>query len=284
VEIKQEVVSRRLEPLNWRTTQRESRDDYEQRASAGKWGAIATAVINYQNKHKGMSPTDPMIAAQTGWPRHIVVANLAKVQSMTQLGISRPAPKQEEAKVIDTNELNIVPSAKVGSRAAFIERAKQVAQAIVDHYDQHGKPPRMKYIKEQVYGLGSPNGGTGGGLSGVVKKMTELGWLYHQPRCHNDLSLTGLGRAALFGKVDNQLHTDTPINPMERKVASKMIAEPEPIATQPSPQPVQPQPSIPRPVPETRTYRASPDPAAVAMFEDVDLVMELMRRGFKVSR
>lgn len=293
------VVSNRLEPLDWRTTQRENRDHYEQRETAEKWGSILTAIINYQNKHNGQSPTDIILSKDTGltvdqvryhlrrmeqadlikdirgWPRHIVVANATKVQAMTQMEVAKPR-KQEEANVVHSHQVHaeMLATPKRGETKPFIVRAKEVAQAIIDHYDQFGHAPRMKWIKARVYKTG--HGATGGGLSGVIKQMTELGWVYHKKGCRHDLAVTGLGRAALFGQVNNQLHTDTPINPMPSAPQAAPEPPPEPVYRAPPPKP---RPSIPRPV-----ARPAVPEGNLANVPDVDLILELNSRGFRVSR
>lgn len=306
---KLEVVSRKLEPYPWRTTQREARGDYEQRDTSRKWGRIARAIINYQNKHHGMSPTDQMIALDSGlspgqvqyhlremekakliqdnkgWPRRITVKEVAKVKVMDLPTPPKPE-KVEEARVTDTNKVFDGPTTTRGTprereytkRLPFMERARQLAEAVIDHYDQYGTAPNGKYLKQRVFGRVRD----GGGLSRIVNKMVDLGWLHHEPRKQHDYAVTGLGRAALFGQVNERLHTDTPINPFEPPVAPRPTI-PRPVAT----------PSIS--VTEAEIRRAVQEmskpakverlePTNLGDFEDVDLVIELTNRGFKVHR
>lgn len=305
----QAVVSHKLEPYGWRTTQRESKDDYEQRATAGKWGSIASAVINYQNKHNGASPTDLMISKDSGltpdqvryhlremekaglikdvkgWPRHILVSDVTKVQRITQLDI--PAQRKvEEAKVEHSHNLRYdAAGRKVSKKKPFMVRAREIAQAVIDHYDQYGQAPSHSWVKDRVYG---PDAG-GGTMSSVVKKMVQLGWLYHTSRRHRDLAVTGLGRAALFGQIGEQLHTDTPVNPVgDRPRATAKpsgyvsITAPDfEMRPVPSQRPVRDvRPTIPRPV-RVAAPQGNPDLSNV---EDMDLVLELNNRGFRVTR
>lgn len=314
----------RLEPYNWRNTQREQRRDYEQRQTPSKWSAILTAIINYQNKHNGVSPSDQMVSQDTGlspgqvqyhlremekaglikdskgWPRIISVEHAAKVQSLAMLE-QRTIEKVEEVKIMDTKDI----TAKTPSgRKQFVTRAREIAQAIVDHYDQHGHAPYMRDVREKVYGSGK-----GGSLSGIIRKMTSLGWLHHKERHHHDLAVTGLGRAALFGQLDEQLHSDMPINPPETKVTFSAYPPRRRQAPQPTIPRVPARDPVVRPAPET--MRFGPDPSPIdweyppphrgdpvspppAMevrqqpymkgVSDVDLIIELTRRGFKVSR
>jgi hypothetical protein len=298
----QEVTaSRRLEPLGWRGTQRENAGDYEQMATAGKWALIASTVIGFQNKHGGASPTDLQISRDAkltteqvryhlremekaglikdvkGWPRHIIVTNVAKVQQLAQLAVMPSVTgKVEEAKVEQSHEVQRVRRT-ISGRKPFVARAKQIAQAIIDHYDQFGKPPTNKWLKERVYGHID-----GGNMTAVTKQMVALGWLFHQSRRRADFALTGLGRAALFGQVDDQLHTDTPINPMERSIKEDGPEPFEEVA-----RPAKPRPTIPRRVREPPAAFAPlnlPASYALAGHSDVDLVLELINRGFMVRR
>lgn len=309
--IKDEQISNRLEPRPWRTTQRENRGNYEQRATAGKWASILTAVISYQNKHNGYSPTDLILSRDTGlspgqvryhlremekggiitdlkgWPRIILVQNVAKVQAITQLeSMPRNVAETEtkEAKVMDTSQLDTRKSSMGKSttgRKPFMVRAREVAQAIVDHYDEYGSPPKVTWVRDRVY---RPDGGaSGGSASRIITQMTEHGWLHHRPR-HRDLTVTGLGRAALFGQLQEQLHTDTPVNP-QPKPRSQFKAETPPSPVDPYANwnpPKPPQPTIQWPTPEAP--RIATGQGTLSGVPDVDLVIELTSRGFKVSR
>jgi general stress protein YciG len=318
---KEQTVSRRLEPERWWTTRRENPDDYQEHASVKKWASIAAAIINYQNRHGGQSPTDAtiardagltlpqvhyhmhemekagLIAERRGFPRHIVMGDVAKVQRLTQLEI-KPPQKVKEAKVVHTTNNSV--------RKPFMDRARLVAQAVMDHYDQHGEAPRSSWVAEQVFGHTRRTGS----LTRVVREMVELGWLYHKNGCHRDMALTGAGRAALFGQINDTLHTDTPVSPTEKKMTAAEAGSlggqararnlpPERLSEigrlggqrkaamyseQPAMEIRRAQPGIPRPVPEAETYAVKPHPDAVQLFEDIDLVLELNRRGYRVSK
>lgn len=311
----------RLDPANWHTSRRENAHDYEQRQTPAKWAAILTAVINYQNKHHGMSPTDLMISHDTGlspgqvqyhlremeknalvkdskgWPRILTVENATKVQRLTQIETT-PREITKEARTMDTSQLETQKKSKRGGarysrtgRKPFMVRAREIAEAITDHYDQYGKPPDGPWLKEKVFA--HEDGRTGGGsLSRIVQQMVDLGWLHHKRKHQRDYAVTGLGRAALFGMVEDQLHTDTPVNPVaspRNTVQGRVFNAP------PSPAP---RPSIPRrvfhapPPPVEVTVRRAEVPPSAPVIEqpylkgvsDVDLIIEVTRRGYKVSR
>lgn len=299
----------RLEPNTWHTSRREDAADYEQRQTPAKWAAILTAVINYQNKHHGVSPTDQMISKDTGlspgqvqyhlkemekggllrdskgWPRIITVENVAKVQTMTQIETLPKIERVKEAVAMDTSQLETNKPRKRGgardmsNKKDFMTRAKMAAQAIIDHYDQYGTAPRMQWLRDKVYGPPAP--GTvrsGGGISTIIKKMTQLGWVYHQNKHHRDIALTGLGRAALFGEVESQLHTDTRVNPSD--VYRPSIPRPAPVA----PIAMEVRRAEPAPPPPPPVVIAPQEPSNLSGVETIDLVIELNRRGFKINR
>lgn len=306
-------IANRLEGERWKTTQRENRKDYEQIATASKWAAILSAVIIYQNKHKGMSPTDQMLAKDTGlsagqvqyhikemekaglikdrkgWPRHIAVENATKVQMLTQV-VSLTKPKMEERTMDNTSQPETRERRYTG-RKAFMQRARQAAQAIVDYHDQHGRAPYMREIGEAVYGAKS------GAITNLIQQMVDHGWLHHTPRKHHDLCLTGLGRAALFGQAEEQLHTDTRVNPMERVENGYRSYQPRPSIPRPVPQEMVTHVAGPpldmevrrvadyTPPPTTEPTPTTPENVySIKGLSDVDLIIELTRRGFKVSR
>lgn len=353
----EKFIRRRLENEEWLTTQRENERNYEQVATPLKWSGILTFVIDYQNKHRGMSPTDLMISHATklspgqvqyhlramevaglirdhrGWPRRISVESAAKVQSMTQIE-TQPTEKVKEVKTMDSEVLQTAAKKVLGptGRKAFMERAKALGQAVIDHYDQYGVPPDGAYLKEHVYGRVT----AGGGLSRVTEQMVALGWLYHKHGYHRDYALTGLGRAALFGQIGEQLHPDTPINPPEnnenkqlsegsRRFWASLSPEERAARGRHAANARWQKPSIPRdvmpsqrggfaraaqqsplvmaevrravaPTPKeelvslkTERFVATPsqDTAqnySITGMSDVDLIIELTRRGFKVSR
>lgn len=296
----------RLEPYNWRTRQRENPSDYEQRQSPAKWSAILTAVVNYQNKHHGLSPTDLMIAQDTGlsagqvgyhiremekaglikdskrWPRHIAVEAVAKVQELAHLPIEPIEQKEEKVEQARTVTDTSVPEQRTYTRAKrkpFMARAKQVAQAIIDHYDMYGSAPQQKWIGDRIFGE-NPSA-KHGRVSYIVTKMVELGWLHHKPGHQHDLAVTGLGRAALFGQINETLHTDTPVSRVDPTVdyVNEQVAPPPP--------PPPPPPTIPRVTVPPATFTGKvvlSSPADLGMIEDVDLIIALTQRGFKVSR
>jgi DNA-binding Lrp family transcriptional regulator len=283
-------------------------------------------VIDYQNKHHGLSPTDLMISKGTnlsagqvqyqmkqmeeaglikdynrrGSPRRIEVKDAVKVQDLSIVAIKPKAEKATEV-IMDTKEQKLHaghgPLGPTG-RKGFMARALEVAEAIQDHWDHYGVSPNGNYIKERVYSRTT----NGGGLSRVVKKMVDLGWLMHRYKSQSYV-LTGLGRAALFGQQEETLHTDTPVHPKppEPQLSEALVEAgykgkrgmPRGLGwgygrTIPRDLPragvavevrrETPPPPMPKPAP------VMDDEAPTPYISDMDLVLELTRRGFKVSR
>lgn len=234
-------LSTRLEPHDWRTTQRENRGSYEQRATAGKWGTLLTEIIAYQNKHNGQSPSDIELTRLTkltlgqvryhlrameelhllrdhkGWPRHIAILDGGKVRTMTALEPQSPPPKpkkMEEAVNTTSNEVK-----KAMTKKPFMERAKEIAQAIVDYHDRNGHAPGIKEVSDMMGYTHAAGAGQ------HIRKMAALGWVHHKEKHHHDLVLTGHGRAALFGEMSDDLHTDVLVRP-ERQKMERIVARP----------------------------------------------------------
>lgn len=178
-------------------------------------------------------------------------------------------------------------------RGDFFTVAQQVAQAIMDHYDSRGHAPGTSDI---VAALGYSSTGA---VSQIIKKMAARGWIYHQPRKHNDLALTGLGRTMLFGRVEEEMHVDVPVRPnastYEIRAAKAQVPPPqvemverEPVATvrrEPEQAPVVIPAGArvgnhPSPLPPVRAV-ATPD---LTSLDTLDLVLELASRGLKVTR
>ena len=302
-------VSQRLEPRDWRTTQRENRGDYEQRATAGKWGAILSAIINYQNKHHGLTPTDIMIAKDTrlsigqvqyhlremekaglikdnkGWPRIIRVEQVAKVEDLTAMVPSRPE-KVEEVEVMDTATMEGVVrrdsrGRRLTPKLGFMERAKQAAQAIMDSYDNRGRAPEVQEISAA---LGYAKSGA---ASDVIAKMAAHGWVHHSRKKHRDLALTGLGRDVLLngGRREPARVNDFGAAPQSMAMALRRdTSREEPQVEAPPPEPT--------PAPRVRSgtdlllelLGERGQKHDFSQVDDLDLVLEAKRRGFKVSR
>lgn len=307
------TLTEQLEPMAWRVTQREAQKGYEHADTIEKWGDIIAAVMDFQNRWEGHSPSNQCIAKMTNlspgqvgyhlkrmeergliaddgqWPRHITIY-AAKVQNVQEkLPLQTEWPIKEEVKTVTTTRAK-------AHRQNFLDRAKEFAQHLQDSYDQTGQAP---YLGEVAVKMGyrvegqresGKRGGTGG-LSRVVQQMVERGWLYHKPKHQRDMRLTGLGRAILFGVNDEEVHTDMPVRPPQ-------------VAQQPEPAPVPMATAFParvevrraEPVPAPIDYRApvaqpTAPPAPVPVtppdlkgVDTVDLLLELQSRGLKVSR
>lgn len=304
----------------WRTTRRENEHNYEHITTPLKWSGILSFIIDYQNKHHGLSPTDLMISKGTnlsagtvgyhikemesaglikdnkGSPRIITIHNAVKLQ----IGeVHKPTvEKVTEVKTMDSAQLTKKKfSLGPTGRQPFIDRAKAIAQAIIDHYDQYGYSPKGDYIKQRVYGQGRHSSSPGGGgLPRVIRKMVELGWLHHKWKSQS-YAVTGLGRAALFGQQpeNESLHTDTQVSPRKgaenypQNYDSPLVEyEPEPVATIPRRLPIMPsqKAGLARVAAEERfvAANAAGDELHITGVSDVDMIIELTRRGFKVSR
>lgn len=298
-----------LERENWRTTQRENRRQYEQQSTAGKWGSILSAIIAHQNKNHGISPPNHIISRDTGlspgqvqyhiaemedrglitdmkgWPRRIVVKDIVKVAGLS-IAETKPFTKPEEAKVVNMSDTKTRTDF---SKTPFVERAKQVAEAVTDYHDRYGKAPGTKDIQTALGYKSSA------GASRLVNRMADIGWLFHKRRNHHDLVLTALGRALLFGEVREDVDTNTPVHgdrlPSQRGYDSRVnpvhVREQPRATVVPELQPV-----------HMEVRRATPEPqsppvvaeASVAVshnlsgVDTVDLLLELQARGLKVSR
>jgi hypothetical protein len=301
----QATVSEQLERLEWRTTQRENSGDYEQRATPGKWGAIISTIIQFQNRYNGQSPGNPHISKETGlstgqvqyhlaemekrglvvdkpgWPRRLVVQCSVKIAEQEEKATVPPAPTPVEAKV--TNSDKVTNKFNRKRRESFMDRAKRFAQALTDYYDTHGEGPM---IKELAPSLGyDPD--RCGAVSRTVGEMVQRGWLFHRAGYQRDFMLTGLGRAALFGEVREDLHTDVLVRPPKwrqpfttpaRPFTARPVNEDTPEKdTRPEQGPQPPD----REVPVVEMRRTKP---SFSDIDTVDLVLEVQARGFKVSR
>jgi hypothetical protein len=214
------------------------------------WTKIIAAVLHYQHTHHGLSPTDEMIAIESGlsrdvvrsqmrimeqqelltdskrWPRiikinrgHTIDALLDKIDPK-QKPVLRVVPK-EEVKMEALNNSKHPKGKRYKRRYPFLEAAKKFAQALVNFQDEHGRSPHLYEISKEL-GYGGPTGLNTGGLSRVLRKMAEQGWVHHTPRHQRDIVLTSLGRAMLFGVNGEVLHTDMPVIPTD---AGKAILE-----------------------------------------------------------
>lgn len=289
----QQTISEQLEPLAWRTTQREQDSGYEQMATPPKWGAILTAIMQFQNEHEGRSPSNPLIAQaaglsvgqvqyhlvemakrglvhdKEGWPRRLIVTASAKVAAQQEPAPEPKAPKQEEVKVMHSADFTKAGEPRK-KRERFMVMAKKFAEALTDHYDKYGEAPMLKDIGPALgYSKDKPVG-----ASRLVKEMVARGWLFHKPNCHADFVLTGLGRAVLFNEpLREDVHTDmivrSQINPRatDLSYADRMaMMRSSPMEdTKPSPEkepePPQKQPEARRePSPLARIMEPKPQP------------------------
>lgn len=306
------TLTEQLEPMAWRTTQREQQKGYEHAATIEKWADIIAAIMDFQNKWEGHSPSNHAIAKAVtlspgqvdyhlkrmqergliyddgSWPRNITIY-AAKVQDQQQALALSEAPKQEakQEEAVAVESQNIGGKSKL-DRKNFLDRAREFAQHLTDHYDRHGRAPLLKDVAKLMgYSQGglSKSGArrsTTGGLSHVVTEMTRRGWLHHTPKRQRDMVLTGLGRAVLFGEVKDDLHTDMlvrpvptvqPVQPVIQALPQVEVRRASQAFAQPAPQPV----TAPIATPIAQTVDLS-------TVDTVDLLLELQSRGLKVSR
>ncbi len=290
-----EEISRKLEPKQWRSTQRENARDYEHRATAGKWAAIISAIINFQNKHSGASPADHIIARDAnlsvgqvgyhmkemqkaklirelrGYPRVILVEQVAKVAKE----ITTPT---EEIRRMKTKK----SKRNYSGRASFAERAENIARKLDEYWNKYGTSPDGRWLLGQVYEPGAASGA----IVPVLQRMTERGWIEHKPNSQA-YKLTEEGRSTLLGEakvVDHQ-------QPELSRVSAPSMATPSIPRNVPPPTPYPEPQAIPPWEPEPVAFTGAPTGAAtftngtdLYKVEDVDLVIELTSRGFKVHR
>lgn len=237
-----ERAERMIEGEDWRTTRREAPEGgYQQRQTVARWGAILSAVVAYQNKHHGLSPTNGSIARDTGlsvgqveyhlkemeaaglvkdntgFPRHLTVV-AAKIQDAIIRPL--PQPKPTEAKTMDTKDMpkftrKNPPTGKDRKRREeFFNAAERMARLIDQYWGEHGESPEGLWLRKQM-------GFKTAGISRISKAMVEHGWLAHQRGKYRDYRLTSLGVTALLGR-----EAIAPPPPEDRR-ALEHVAKPE---------------------------------------------------------
>lgn len=285
-----------LERQPWRTTQRENPSDYEQAASAGKWGMLLNAILNYQNKHHGLSPTDQILSKTTGlsvtqvryhlnelekaglikdnrgWPRIIKVEDVAKVGTGKAIP-PEPPEKVEEVRTMDSTEVTGRSRAHPNYIGDFVSRATAAAKAITEHYERYGVAPGVKKVADA---LGYKSTGS---VSLLIAQMVQRGWLKHKPNKHGDLTVTGAGRAALLDGGQGVSAT--------AEAAFTAPPQPEPLPQATTPEPVATRGATVETGNDAlimSLVREMHSNAGLQNVSDLDLVLELRERGFKVSR
>lgn len=274
------------------------------REEAASWTKIAGAIIHYQNSHRGLSPTDEMIAIESGMGRDAVRFCLKKMERLGLLTDSKQwprvikinrdlaidkimgviDPKQEVINGVATSQVETkkkeekmerrTETKKAGGvvkRLDFFTRARQVAHAIDEMLDR-GEAPYGMAIREKV-GIHSS------GLSRIVRGMVEEGWLEHKRGYHHDYKLTNLGRVSLLHDPEGKKDNEVPSIPLP------VQKPPEPRVEYPTP----PRPPVvtirgyapERPPRPPSGHFEVPDLTGV---DSMDLAIELQRRGFRVIR
>lgn len=169
-------------------------------------------------------------------------------------------------------------------RKTFFERAKEIAQAI------HAKdgPVYVQEISLAVYGRAK-----GGTVPKLIQRMAEEGWVTHKPRHHGDIRLTDKGRSVLLSieepvelpVQDRQELTD---EAREEVTAATDAIMPELSgeylnpgdAYEDAPEPTDDKPREAKVIEvPAETFRL-----LLAAFTDLDLVLELSARGYRVTR
>lgn len=177
------------------------------------------------------------------------------------------------------------------SRMSFFERAKNIATIIDDFTDRTGQLPHGAFIRSKVGFC------TSSGLTAVVTKMVEEGWLEHKPGYHADYKLTNLGRTTLLhaGPVEKVVQDCDPEQhkidwPVKKEQPRKAPSEPRtahpaterpPVVTIRGIVPERP------PVPayeHTAGYTGMATAPDLSGIDSLDLAMELQRRGWRVMR
>jgi SOS-response transcriptional repressor LexA len=272
------------------------------KVTAQRWADILAAIMEFQQRNNGQSPSTPSIAARArlspavvttelkameehglirdynGWPRRIEVNSVTKLTEAVESMVR--SQRKRTAKVAESET---VTGHTAKRRENLLTGARRFAQALTEYYDKHGQAPMLKDLAPILGYSGSSS------LSRLAMVMTRKGWLHHTPGHQRDIALTGLGRAVLFGEVREDIHTDMPV-----RAAANGNAKP-PTVTLPMPWLTAPHGSMvsvtsPDRNQDKEEYHAD-SPRAQPMTkpdltdaEDVDLVIELMKRGFKVSR
>jgi predicted transcriptional regulator/DNA-binding transcriptional regulator YhcF (GntR family) len=267
-------------------------------------------VFGFSNTSTGSATRIVQQMVERGWVTHkkgyVGDTKLTEEGRKVLLGtaITQPEPQPDKGK-------------QLGGRKAFMVRAHDVAVAIKDIVDRTGEPASVRELTDMVYGPGRQ--GTGG-MSAILKKMVAEGWIKHKPKHQKDIMLTGAGRAALFNDIAEDVATDMPVSALPEysrdDEAMRWGAPRSPEALAPRKPPGA---TIPREVPPRRDFagdayvqeashhqtpprmraavamdnmeRYSPPPTPlpetvppVERASDLDLILELNRRGYKVSR
>ena len=201
---------------------------------------------------------------------------------------------------------------KVGKRKKrepLLVNAKRFARALDGYRALYGMTPMIKEIAPALgYSLDKPVG-----LSRVIRKMVDQGWLKHRANHQRDLTLTDLGRKVLLGnghedhdvpETEQEDVRPTPPTPTYARPPQNNLAEqrgtwspmmkvmtpkPEP-EPEPEPEPL-PDPEV-APEPDRSNWPepgpVTPQPINVVEWltgiDTVDLVLELQDRGFKIVR
>lgn len=202
---------------------------YDPKAHAEQQVRIIETIKLYQSKHRGLSPTDQMIAKETGlspgqvayqihrledagklfvtshWPRTIMwpkgeepkdesprPANETKVSELRETGVSKPVlekMKEETMEEVKRDSRGHILS----ERMTFSKRAKQMAKALLE-LENRGDKGGVLVLSKMVYGVAHT-----GYSSTIIKRMEEAGWVTHSFKKQNDISLTPKGKRELLG-------------------------------------------------------------------------------------
>lgn len=299
-EKRNEQVSRMLEPLSWRTTQREQEIGYEHRATAGKWALILSAIIRYQNRYDGSSPSNSYLCENTGlsfgevryhmgemegrglladdraYPRHIQILDGAKRSPLAaRTAVTEEDDKVKKAIVKDSATQDKAKANGRKTRTTFIDGARALAQAMIDITNETGQKPGPLQLAERCGYRYS------GAVSYIVGKMLKLGWVSHRKYQHNDMTVTPKGLAALFSKENEE--PEAPVASMTTPPPKMEVQEPMFFVTDEEKRKMYEGNDVPWSVDPGTTLSPSVN-NGLAGANDLDLVLELNSRGYKVSR
>jgi hypothetical protein len=211
---------------------------------------------------------------------------------------------------VNAAKLRVPPIKKLKSgrkkREHFIVNAKRFAQVLLSFEDEHGYPPLIKDMAEQLgYSIDKPVG-----VSRTIKEMVKRGWLFHERGHHGDFAVTEEGIRVLFG---GQMPTPATRPAGDPPAPEPVVAPSAPTKHRSMDYPVPPprpeprfevrrapvwQDTAPRPVVQVYEPKQSPEqePGPEPMYaghtgkpdlskvDSIDLLFELQDRGFRVTR
>lgn len=285
---KQRVVDKAIEPAEWRVTSAEQASGYNKAASIEVWGAVLRFVMEWQNVHEGESLTMFEIARNLGVSGKSVRYHCGQMmlRGLIKYGptgiqilgagnalVAKPAEAQGPSE--QTKEARVTTTERKTPTISFVERAKTLAKFVSAYQKLYGNPPTMKEAAEGI-GYNSPSA-----ISALIRDMGHRGWIDHVPATKTCGTLTSLGVATLINGNAAPLF-DQQVE-VEREQDEKWAGEMAPALTMTLKDYEGPE-QDPSATPDVSRMDDQTGPPDLATVRDADLILELLDRGFMVTR